>query len=273
MINATVSAIQLHAGDRILENLAKAEQLIADAVREGAKLVVLPELFHRHVPGHLLRKGAESITNGPSVSALKDIAQHHSITIIGGSISELVPHSDKIANTSVVILPDGTVAGQYRKIHLFDIDYADKVAVRESDYMIAGSDVTVIDTPVGRVGLAICYDLRFPWLFGRLADLGAELIAIPSAFTRATGQDHWKVLLQARAIENQTYVVAANQHGKPEGMVQLHGHSMIIDPWGRILAEATGDSDGIVCASISADNLDEVRKRLSRRHFPPRMTQ
>jgi len=191
---------------------------------------------------------------------MSQLAAEHEVTLVAGSIAEWV-ESEGVYNTSLLIGPDGTQLAKYRKIHLFEIDLPGRVSFCEADFMLPGTETVVSDTPQGRLGLATCYDLRFPELFRQLADAGADVMAIPSAFTASTGPDHWEVLLRARAIENQAFVIAPNQFGQHTETLHSYGRSMIIDPWGIVLATAA-DGEGVITAAIDSSALAEVRQRL-----------
>jgi predicted amidohydrolase len=181
--------------------------------------------------------------------------------IVGGSILERVPGSDKVHNTSTVYSPRAGLIAAYRKIHLFDIDLSNHLTIRESDTRVRGGDIAVAETELGKIGLSVCYDLRFPELFRRLVSAGAEIVCLPSAFTFPTGAAHWEVLVRARAIENQVYFIAPNQHGRsPSGHLD-YGHSLIVDPWGIALAEAA-DGDNCITAEVDLDHLARVRREL-----------
>ena len=254
------AAVQMVASDDKAANLKEAERWVRQAAACGARLVVLPEVFIWRGNKKEERNAAEPIP-GPSSEFLAGLARDLKIYFLAGSILEAIPASDKAYNTSLLFGPDGKLLASYRKIHLFDVDLANGVSLRESDTRAHGTDVVVAQTELGNMGLSVCYDLRFPELYRRLADQGAHLIFVPSAFTAFTGQAHWETLLRARAIENQAYVIAADQFGKAPKSFETHGHSMIIDPWGEILAELA-DGPGLVTAEIDLDRLAKVRAEL-----------
>jgi predicted amidohydrolase len=189
------------------------------------------------------------------------LARELRIYLVAGSILEEIPDSDKAFNTSLLFAPSGELLASYRKIHLFDVDLANGVSLRESATREYGASVAVVNTDLGTMGLTVCYDLRFPELYRDLAARGADLIFVPSAFTAFTGQAHWEPLLRARAIENQAYVIAPDQFGKNPKSFETHGHSMIIDPWGQITAELPG-GPGVISAEIDLDYLARVRAEL-----------
>ncbi|MGZ8426309.1 MAG: carbon-nitrogen hydrolase family protein, partial [Candidatus Binatia bacterium] len=207
------AAVQMLATDDKAVNLAEAEHWLRDAVRQGAQLVILPEVFIWRGNKKLESACAEPIP-GPTSNRLAGLARELNIFLLGGSILEEIPGSQKAYNTSLLFDPAGNLLASYRKIHLFDVDLANGVSLRESESRAHGGDVVVAQTELGTLGLSVCYDLRFPELYRRLADQGAHVIFVPSAFTAFTGQAHWEILLRARAIENQAYVIAADQFGK-----------------------------------------------------------
>lgn len=254
------AVVQLSSGEDKEANLAAASSLIEQAAGRGAELVALPELFNcLGRPDEIVRQ-AESIP-GPTSEAMSALAARLGITLLAGSMAERDEGTGRAFNTSVLFGPDGKQLAAYRKLHLFDIDLPGRVTFRESSWLRAGDEVVAVPTPLGTLGLAICYDLRFAELFRVLSDRGADVLLVPSAFTQATGCDHWQVLLQARAIENQAFVIAPNQHGIHSPQLVTYGRSMIIDPWGTVLATA-GDGAGIALAEIRRERLVEVRRRL-----------
>ena len=241
-------------------NVAAASRLVERAAAMGARLVALPELFNclGH-PDEMVRQ-AEPIP-GPTTDAMAQLAARLEITLLAGSIAERSDSSGKVFNTSTLFAPDGRLLARYRKMHLFEVDLPGRVTFQESRWMIAGDETAVVATPLGRLGLATCYDLRFPELFRRLADEQADVFLIPSAFTETTGRDHWEVLVRARAIENQVYVVAPNQYGVHGPKMRSYGRSMIVDPWGTPLAIAP-DGEGVVLAEIDLLRLEAIRREL-----------
>ena len=254
------AAVQMLAGDDKAANRAEAERWIRVAAAQGARVVALPEVFIWRGVKNQERENAEAIP-GQTSEFLSHLARELGIYLLGGSILEEIPASPKAYNTSLLFDPSGKLLASYRKIHLFDVDLANGVSLRESDTRAHGGDVVVVPTELGTMGLSVCYDLRFPELYRRLADKGAHLIFVPSAFTAFTGQAHWETLLRARAIENQAYVIAADQFGKNAKSFETHGHSMIVDPWGKILGELF-DGPGFVMAEIDLDYLAKVRAEL-----------
>ena len=253
------AAVQLCAGTDRAANLARAEDLTRQAVRGGAELVVLPEVFAWRGPrDEEPRQGEPS--GGPTVTWLRGLARELGIHLVGGSFLERVGRGARFYNTSLVIGPSGRILSSYRKIHLFDVDLPGAVTVKESDTRRPGRAPVVAHTALADLGLSVCYDLRFPELYRKLTMAGATVLLVPSAFTAFTGRAHWETLLRARAIENQCFVVAANQTGVgPTGA--CWGHSMIVDPWGTIL-DALGDEPGVALARIEPDELARVRRSL-----------
>ncbi len=253
-----VAAVQLNSTGDKPRNLSTAERLVRDAAADGAELVALPEKWNLLAGGPDQLAGAEPL-DGPSLSAARGWARDLGIHLLAGSISEEAG-GEKAFNTSVLIGPSGEDLGVYRKIHMFDVD-AGGVSYRESEYEQAGAEV--VTAPVGGLiaGMSVCYDLRFPELFRILALRGARLIAIPSAFTAATGRDHWEVLLRSRAIENQLFVLAPNQVGQAPPHYESFGRSAIVDPWGVVLATAP-DEECFVAADLDLDAQERIRETL-----------
>jgi deaminated glutathione amidase len=255
-----VAAIQMLAADDKAANLAEAERWVRRAVSDGARVVALPEVFIWRGPKQLERSSAEPIP-GPTTVRLAALARELGVHLLGGSILEEIPGSNKAYNTSLLFSSQGEMIASYRKIHLFDVDLGNGVTARESETREYGSAVVVAETDLCPMGLTICYDLRFPELYRALSLKGAQLICVPSAFTAYTGQAHWEALLRARAIENQVYIVAPDQFGKNPESFDTYGHSMIVDPWGKILAELA-NGPGTVAAEIDLDYLAKVRAEL-----------
>jgi predicted amidohydrolase len=252
------AAVQLNSTNDKARNLAAAERLVRAAAADGAELVALPEKWNLLAGGEELLAGAEAL-DGPSLTAARGWARALGIHLLAGSVAER-GEGEKASNTSVLIGPDGEDLAVYRKIHMFDVD-AGGVSYRESEYEQPGSEV--VTGPVGEliVGLSVCYDLRFPELFRILALRGARVLTVPSAFTAATGRDHWEVLLRARAIENQAFVIAPNQVGTAPPHFDSFGHSTIVDPWGAVLASAPAE-ECFVAADLDLAAQDDVRESL-----------
>jgi predicted amidohydrolase len=254
------AAVQLNATDDKERNLAAAESLVREAAGEGAELVVLPEKWSVLGPPETLRAGAEPL-DGPTITRVRELARELGIDLVAGSIVERVEGRDKLANTSVHIGPDGEPKAVYRKIHMFDVE-VDGTTYRESDTEAPGEDIVTSATAGGvELGLTVCYDVRFPELYRILAVRGARILLVPAAFTLATTRDHWEVLLRARAIENQAFVVAANQIGLHPPGNRSGGRSMIVDPWGLVLAQAP-DEPSVITARLDLSRQDEIRTKL-----------
>jgi predicted amidohydrolase len=254
------AAVQMVASDDKAANLAEAERWVRQAATQGAKVVALPEVFIWRGSKKLERANAEPIP-GPTSGAMAALAAELGIFLLAGSILEEISGSEKAYNTSLLFDPAGKLLTAYRKIHLFDVDLANGVSLRESATRAYGDAIAVGRSDLGVMGLSVCYDLRFPELYRRLAEQGAQIIFVPAAFTAYTGEAHWEPLLRSRAIENQAYVIAPGQFGQSRSSFATHGHSMIVDPWGKILAELA-DGPGIVSAEIDLDYLAQVRTEL-----------
>jgi predicted amidohydrolase len=253
------AALQFAAGSNKDTNFAMAEKLARLAAERGAQLIVLPEVFFWRGERQDETAMAEPIP-GPTTMRLAGLARELGVHLVGGSILEHVPEDPRVFNTSTVFGPTGEMLGRYRKVHLFDVDIPGYVSIRESDTRLAGSEPVVVHTALTTIGLSVCYDLRFPELYRRLIDLGAEIVCVPSAFTFTTGALHWEVLLRARAIENQTYMIAANQIGIGSGFADF-GHSLIVDPWGTPIGRAT-NGQTVLVSEIDLDYLAQVRREL-----------
>jgi len=255
------AAIQLNSTEDIDHNLFKADRLVREAARYGARLVVLPEKWSVLGTAQQMEAGADPLDGGHFVDWAREIATELHIDLIAGSILERVRDQAKFANTSVHVGPDGEIKATYRKIHMFDVD-VDGVGYSESDTVQAGAEVVVTDLADGmRLGMSVCYDVRFPELYRALSSAGATILAVPSAFTLATTRDHWELLLRARAIENQCFVIAPNQIGAHPPGHRSGGRSMIVDPWGLVLATAP-DSECVIVAELDFELLADVRRRI-----------
>jgi predicted amidohydrolase len=254
------AGVQMLASEDKAANMAEAERWVREAVSQGASLVALPEVFIWRGLKREERQAAEPIP-GPTSNRLAGLARELGIHLLGGSILEEIPGSEKAYNTSLLFDPSGRLLASYRKIHLFDVDLSEGVSARESDTRQCGAIVCVAQTGLCPMGLSVCYDLRFPELYRALAGQGAQLIFVPSAFTAYTGKSHWEPLLRARAIENQVFIIAPGQFGKNPKSFETYGHSMIIDPWGKVMAELP-DGAGLALAEIDLDYLDRVRMEL-----------
>ncbi len=254
------TAIQMTSSADLAENLHTANRLISEAADKGAKLILLPENFAfmgRDDRDKLAI--AEPDGFGPIQNFLADCARHHKIWLAGGSVPLQSSDPEKIRAACLIYNPQGQRAARYDKVHLFDVDVPDTdESYRESDTIEAGDKPVLLETPLGKLGLTICYDLRFPEYIRLLAEKGLEILLVPAAFTARTGAAHWEILLRARAIENQCYVIAANQGGIHANGRETYGHSMIIDPWGKVLARLA-QAPGICTGKIDLQHLARVR--------------
>lgn len=255
-----VAVIQTRSTEDSDANLNNAAKLCRDARSEGARFLALPENvgFLRIATKENF---GEQVPGGKITTFFQALAKEIDAAILIGSVQEVSGDGYKVYNTSVLVGPDGQIVQKYRKVHLFDIDIPGTVSLKESDYIVPGGEAVVADLFGIRWGLSICYDLRFPELYRKLLDAGAEVILIPAAFTLQTGKDHWEVLQRARAIENQCYVLAPGQWGLHGGTRYSYGHSMIVDPWGHVVARC-GDGEGYVCAWLEPEKLASVRRNL-----------
>jgi deaminated glutathione amidase len=253
-----VAVVQLNSTADKDRNLEAAERLVHAAAADGAELVALPEKWNLLAAGPELLAGAEPL-DGPTLTAARTWAGELGIHLLAGSVSEQGPDG-KAFNTSVLVDPDGDDLAAYRKIHMFDVD-VDGIAYRESDHEEPGEEIVVAPLPQASLGLSVCYDLRFPELYRILAVRGARIVAVPSAFTLATGRDHWEVLLRARAIEDQVFILAPNQFGEAPPHFRSYGRSTIVDPWGVVLATAP-DEECFVAADLDLAAQERVRESL-----------
>ena len=254
------AAVQMTSGEDKERNLEAAERLVREAAGRGARLVALPELFNCLGRKERVVRAAEPVP-GPTSRRMADLARRLRITLLAGSLCERTEGRDRVFNTSLLFDGSGNLLARYRKIHLFDVDLPGRVSYRESGWMAPGRDVVSADTDRGRLGLSICYDLRFPELYRKLVHQGCRILLVPSAFSLPTGRDHWEVLLRSRAIENQAYVIAPNQCGQHTPGFATCGRSVIIDPWGIPLAVAP-DGEGVILARLDAERQESIRREL-----------
>ena len=259
MIRAAL--IQLRSGTDVARNVAAASALIRDAAGQGAQFVSTPEMTNILEPDRArLRSLARPEHEDDSVAAFAALAGELGLWLNIGSLA-LKGQAEKLVNRSLLFAPDGSIAARYDKIHLFDVDLPTGESLRESHAYEGGAQAVLAQTPLGPIGLTICYDMRFPHLYRALAQAGAKLFTVPSAFTVPTGQAHWHVLLRARAIETGSFVLAAAQGGRHESGRETYGHSLIVSPWGEVLAEA-GIEPGIVVADLDLAQADAARARI-----------
>ena len=255
-----VAAVQMTSTADRARNLDTALRLVGEAADRGAKLVGLPENFSFMGRDEERIAGAETL-DGPTIAAIQEVARRRRVHVLAGSIAEKVDEPGKTANTSVLVADDGRIAGHYRKIHLFDVAIPDGARYAESETVAPGDRAVVSETALGRIGLSVCYDLRFPELYRRLSDEHADVVCIPAAFTLYTGKDHWEVLVRARAIENLAYVIAPAQVGRHSANRVTFGNAMVVDPWGVVLARCP-DGEGVCVAPVSRARLTQVRREL-----------
>lgn len=254
------AVIQLNCGSDQGANWESAAALVRRAAGHGAQLVATPENTNYLGPHKEKVRLAEPL-DGPTCGRFSGLARELKIHLLLGSFNEKSDDPQRCYNTSVLFGPDGGRLATYRKIHLFDVDLSDRVRFLESNTVLPGTGTVVADTPLGRFGLSVCYDVRFPELYTRLSREGAEILTVPSAFTLTTGKDHWYPLLRARAIENQCYLLAPAQVGSHDdrGLRESYGHALIIDPWGEVIAAAP-DGPGLAIAEIDLDRVRQVRR-------------
>ena len=256
------AAVQMTSTSDAEANWESARELVERAAAHGARLVATPENTNYLGPHEEKVRRAEPL-GGPTCARFAELARRLGIHLLLGSFNEASGDAARCYNTSVLFGPDGAVLAVYRKIHLFDVDVSDDLRFFESATVLPGAETVVVDTPLARLGLSICYDLRFPELYRRLAAAGAELLAVPSAFTLTTGKDHWEPLLRARAIENQCYVLAPAQHGRHDdrGLKESWGHAMLVDPWGQVVACAS-DGPGLALGIVERQRVERIRRAM-----------
>ncbi|QAT87272.1 carbon-nitrogen family hydrolase [Corallococcus coralloides] len=255
-----IAAAQMVSTADKAHNLDVATRLVRQAASLGAHLVGLPENFSWMGPEPERPSAAEGL-DGPTLSRMAELARGTKTTLLAGSILEEGAPGGRLYNTSVLFGPDGARLAVYRKMHLFDVDVGDGATYQESAAVAPGTEVVAADTVVGRLGMSVCYDLRFPELYRRLSKDGATLLAVPAAFTMMTGKDHWEVLLRARAIENQAYVLAPAQGGRHSAQRLTYGHAMVVDPWGLVTARAS-EGEGLAIAPVDPELQTRIRRNL-----------
>ena len=255
----TAAVVQMDSRNDKGENLKVACRYIDEAAARGAKLICFPEVMNLN-GRNVGEGGGRETVPGYTTTILMAKAREHGVYIHGGSLFERMPDDTRASNTSVVIDPEGRIVAQYRKLHTFDGTLPDGTECRESDRIRPGDRIVTVDTALGRMGLSICYDIRFPELFRVMMLQGAQVVFVPANFTYPTGKDHWETLLRARAIENFCYILAADQTGQKEQYL-ASGNSMIVDPWGRVLARADA-GPGVIYGKIDLDLVDQVRAQI-----------
>jgi nitrilase len=260
---AKLAAVQITTGPNVEENLAAIERQIIVASKKGANIIALPEVFACYSSQKYLAMGLQEMTSAGSLRSIMSFwAKKYGVYLIGGTIPVLDQAQKKVYPRCYFYSDKGEELGFYDKIHLFDVDLDDAQGrYRESDMFLSGDEIKVFPTRYGNVGLTICYDLRFPYLYERLRAAGADIISVVAAFTDNTGRAHWQPLLQARAIEQQCYILAANQWGQHDDKRTTYGHSMVISPWGEVLDQVT-EGEGIACADIDLSELEKIRREM-----------
>ena len=258
-----VAIIQTNAGRDKEKNIKRAVGYVKKAIKRKDEFVLLPEVFvyRGKLNSSKITRNITERINGPLIKLFKDLAKKHGVAVLAGSIYERVRGSNKFYNTSVLINAQGKISAKYRKVNMFDAVIG-KRKIRESDNFLPGKQNVLTKVNGFNVGLSICYDLRFPELYRKYAKKNAQIICVPSAFTQKTGRAHWKTLLRARAIENMCYILAPNQCGRDPRGIKSYGHSMIIDPWGTVIAEASGNKEEIIMANIDKKVIARKRKIL-----------
>ena len=256
-----VALLQMQTGNDLAQNLETVEAMTHEAARNGAHFVLTPEYtLMMDGSGRIMRERALAADGGPTLARLQSLARELSIWLLAGSLT-LKTESDRIANRSYLLGPDGRIVASYDKIHMFDVTLPDGKVIRESSAYCPGDRAVVAETPWGKLGLTVCYDLRFPQLYRALAKAGALYLTIPSSCQRSTGKVHWHTLIKARAIENACFVFAPAMCGEHPGNRTSYGHSLVVDPWGEVLADG-GDTPGIVYAEVDRSRVSQVRGML-----------
>jgi len=269
-----LACLQLNSGNDLQANLAAVRLMTCEAAGNGAQFVLTPEYaLMMDGSGRVMRERALGVDGAPALGALQSLAREHGVWFLAGSLT-VRTDEERIANRSFLISADGHVVATYDKIHMFDVTLPDGKVIRESSAYRSGDRAMVAETPWGRLGMTVCYDLRFPGLFRTLAQAGAQFITVPSSFQRQTGKVHWHTLLKARAIENECFIIAPAMCGDHSGNRQSYGHTLVIDPWGEILAEG-GEAPEIVYADIDPARVAKVRGMIpslehDREFQPPR---
>lgn len=258
----TIACVQLNSNNDVESNIAQAEALIKHAAKQGAHLVTLPEnATIMDKSGQAIKDKSPLANEHPAIDHFQKLAKSLNIWLIIGSIPVSVPNNNKLANRCFVFNNTGKTVAEYDKMHLFNATPKPDESYQESHRYLAGDEAVLVNTPWAKIGLSICYDVRFSYLFRKLAQAGAQCIVVPSAFAYTTGIDHWHILLRARAIETGCYIIAPAQCGHHPGDRRTFGHSLIVDPWGQILAEA-GEEPGVIISNIDTQLVADTRKRL-----------
>jgi predicted amidohydrolase len=252
------ACLQMNSGSDLAANLAQLKQMVTEAAGNGAHFVLSPEYcLMMDSSGRVMRDGALPADGGTTLAELRQLAVQFNVWFLAGSLT-LKTDEERIVNRSYLISADGTVVATYDKIHMFDVTLPDGKVIRESSAYRPGEQAVIAATPWGKVGMTICYDVRFPHLYRALAQQGAEFLSVPSSFQRQTGKVHWHTLLKSRAIENAAYVFAPAMCGDHPGNRQTYGHALIVDPWGEVLADA-GEEPGIIYADVDPARVTKIR--------------
>ena len=263
MTKLRVACVQIRAGTEVQPNIAAASALIRQAAEQGAQFIATPEMTNLlDIRPGMARAKVRREEKDESLPVFRALAAELGVTLLIGSLAIALEDEERFANRSFLIAPDGGIIARYDKIHMFDVDVGDGLTYRESQAYRPGETAVLAAAPFAKLGLSVCYDVRFPHHYRRLAQAGAEILTIPAAFTRVTGEAHWHVLVRARAIETGCFVVAPAQGGKHEDGRETFGHSLIISPWGEILAEAPGAEPGIILADIDLAAVAAARGRI-----------
>jgi len=257
-----VAAVQLSSGSDVERNVDTAIELVREAASRGATYVQLPEYFNYLGPASGFEAAREPIP-GPTTDRMGDLARSLSITLHLGSLLEAIPDSTRSFNTSVLLGPQGEIIATYRKAHLFDVSVPGQIVHRESDDIAPGEEMVIARAGSMNLGMTICFDVRFPEIYRALSTAGADVLAIPAAFNATTGRAHWEVLVRSRAIENHAYVISAAQVGTTIEGISTYGHSMIVDPWGTVVAESTDDAAQVVVATLDLNEVDRRRGQIA----------
>lgn len=263
MTSVRAACVQMRSGVEVAPNIAAASELIREAAGQGAHLIATPEMTNLlDIRPGMARPKIVTEADDQTLAAMQALATELSAWLLIGSLAIALEDERRFANRSFLISPDGKIVARYDKIHMFDVEVDDGQSYRESRAYRPGARAVVAQTEFGKLGLTICYDVRFPHLYRKLAQAGASILTIPAAFTRVTGQAHWHVLVRARAIETGSFVIAPAQGGKHEDGRETYGHSLIVSPWGEVLAEASGDETGIILADLDMAAVAKARGRI-----------
>lgn len=259
MNHIKIACCQMNVVENKQTNINKAREMIGSASKLGAKIITLPEIFNCPYDNKYFRDYAETFPNGETIEMLSNCAKENKIFLVGGSIPEL--DNNKIYNTSFIFNDQGKLIGKHRKVHLFDIDIKGKIKFKESEVLSYGNSFTVVDTPYLKIGVAICYDIRFPEQLRMMTLAGAKLILVPAAFNTTTGPAHWDILFRTRALDNQVYIAGTSPARSMESSYVAYGHSLVVDPYGKITNQLD-EKEGVLISTLDLDYLDQVREEL-----------